>query len=171
MTLIDVFILIIVIAAAVAGFRRLGGSHRAGALLGLLVGAGVCSAFGARLAGLGSDESTRRVLMVIGIVGGLLIGAAVGGFLGGLLTRVLVAGRLGFVDRVIGALAGAASALLVVWLLGAVLPAVIGPGPLEPITALLAPLGGHSAVVDAIGRSLPSTAADVRSVLPGVPAR
>ncbi|MGH8917443.1 MAG: hypothetical protein ACRD0H_03745, partial [Actinomycetes bacterium] len=62
-----------------------------------------------------------------------------------------------------------ASALLVIWLLGAVVPAIVGPGPLEPITAALAPLGGHSVVVDAVGRALPTTTADVRSVLPGVP--
>lgn len=171
MTLLDVFILIIVIAAAIAGFRRLGGSHRAGTLLGLLVGAGLCSAIGARLAELGGDASTRRALMVVGVLGGLLVGALVGGWIGGLLTRVLVAGRLGVVDRAIGALAGAGSALLVIWLLGAVLPAVIGPGPLEPMAAVLAPLGGHSAVVDAVGQALPSTAADVRSVLPGGSAR
>ena len=42
--------------------------------------------------------------------------------------------------------------------LAVVLPAVVGSGPLEPITAVLAALSGHSAVVDAVGRALPAVA-------------
>jgi hypothetical protein len=97
-TVIDVLIVILVIAAAIAGFRRLGGGGRAGSLLGLLVGAGLCTAVGAWLAGLGIDVTSRRVL-----------------------------------------------------------PAIVGPGPLEPVTAVLAALGGHSAVVDAVGHAMPSS--------------
>lgn len=41
--MIDALVLLVVAVAAVAGFRRMGGSARAGALLGLLVGAGLGS--------------------------------------------------------------------------------------------------------------------------------
>lgn len=77
----------------------------------LLVGAGLCAAFGARLAALGDSPAARYVLALVGILGGLLLGAVVGRWLGGLVTRVLVRGRLGVLDRAVGALAGAASAL------------------------------------------------------------
>lgn len=170
MTLLDLLILLVVIAAAVAGFRRLGGSGRAGRLLGLLVGAGVCAGIGSTLAGLGGDPASRGVLFWAGVLGGLVLGGAIGGWLGGLLTRVLVGGRLAVVDRALGALAGAAGALLVLWLLATVVPVLLGPGPLEPVTAVLAPLGGRSAVLGAVGHALPSTSHDVGGLLAPVAA-
>lgn len=157
MTLLDVIILLIVVAAAIAGFRSFGGAARAGSLLGLLVGAGVCAALGARLAEFGSTPTSRYVLGLVGIFGGLLLGSAVGGWSGGLLSRVLVRGRLGLLDRAIGAVAGAGSALLVMWLLAWIVPALFGSGPLEPVSAVLNPLGGHSSVLAAVGHALPDT--------------
>lgn len=170
MTWLDVLIVLLLIGAAIGGFRRLGGSGRAGALLGLLVGAGLCAGLGIRLAAFGTDPSNRQVLFWIGVVVGLLLGSVIGGFLGGLLSRILGAARLTIVDRALGALAGVAGALLVLWLLVTVVPVLLGPGPLEPITAVLATLGGHSTFLDAFGNSLPTTSADVQQLLTGTPA-
>ncbi len=167
MTLLDVLVVVILLGAAITGFRRLGGSGRAGALLGLLVGAGLCAGLGIRLAGLGTDLENRRVLFWVGVVAGLVLGSLIGGWIGALLSRLLAAGRLTIVDRALGALAGVAGALLVMWLLVTVVPVLLGPGPLEPITAVLTPLGGHSTFLDAFGNSLPTTANDVRTLLAG----
>ncbi|TCK27875.1 CvpA family protein [Pseudonocardia endophytica] len=169
MTWLDVLIVLILIGAAITGFRKLGGSGRAGALLGLLVGAGLCAGFGIRLAAFGTDPSSRQVLFWVGVVAGLLLGSIIGGFLGGLLSRVLAAGRLTIVDRALGALAGVAGALLVLWLLVTVVPVLLGPGPLEPINAVITTLGGHSTFLEAFGNSLPTTAADVQRLLTGTP--
>jgi uncharacterized membrane protein required for colicin V production len=168
-TWLDVVIILVLIGAGITGFRRLGGSGRAGALLGLLVGAGLCAGFGIRLAEFGTDPSSRRVLFWIGVGAGLLLGALIGGFLGGLLSRLLAAGRLTIVDRVLGALAGVAGALLVLWLLVTVVPVLLGPGPLEPIDAVLTTLGGRSTFLEAFGNSLPTTTDDVQRLLAGTP--
>lgn len=169
MTWLDVLIVLVLIGAGITGFRRLGGSGRAGALLGLLVGAGLCAGVGIRLAGLGTDPSSRQVLFWVGVVAGLLLGAVIGGFVGGLISRILAAGRLTIVDRALGALAGVAGALLVLWLLVTVVPVLLGPGPLEPVTAVLTTLGGRSTFLEAFGNSLPTTAADVQRLLAGTP--
>ncbi|MFC4948044.1 hypothetical protein [Pseudonocardia sp. GCM10023141] len=168
MTVLDVIIVLIVLAAAVAGFRSLGGSARAGTLLGLLVGAGLCAAFGARLAALGQSPTAQYALGLVGIIGGLLLGAAIGGWLGRLLSRVLISGRLAVLDRAVGAVAGAASAVLVMWLVAWVVPAVVGAAALEPVAAVLAPLGGHSSLLASVGRVLPDTTSTVTQILDGL---
>jgi uncharacterized membrane protein len=104
-------------------------------------------------------------IVVVGVVVAVLLGAAIGGWLGGLLTRILVRSRLSALDLAIGAGAGAGSALLVLWLLATVIPALVGPGLLEPVTAILRPLGGHTAILQAVDTALPAPSRDLNALL------
>jgi len=104
-------------------------------------------------------------IVVVGVVVAVLLGAAIGGWLGGLLTRIIVRSRLSALDLAIGAGAGAGSALLVLWLLATVIPALVGPGPLEPVTAILRPLGGHTAILQAVDTALPAPSRDLNALL------
>ncbi|MEQ3550883.1 CvpA family protein [Pseudonocardia nematodicida] len=165
MTLLDVIVLIVVIAAAIGGFRRLGGVARAGRLLGLVVGAGIGAAWGSHLARVGETAGSAWLLGLLGILAGLLVGSVVGGFLGGLVSRLLERAHLSLLDRAVGAIAGAAAALLVMWLVSWVVPAVVGPQALAPVTTLVDALGGHSRVLASVSQVLPSTTAAARDVV------
>lgn len=165
MTLLDVLVLIVVLAAAVGGFRRLGGVARAGRLLGLVVGAGIGAAWGSNLSGLGDTPNSAWFYGLLGIVAGLLLGSLVGGFLGALVSRVLARARLSLLDRAVGAVTGAVVALLVMWLVSWVVPAITGPEPLEPVTTVVDALGGQSRVLDSVGELLPATTSAARDVV------
>lgn len=165
MTLLDVGVLIVVLAAGVAGFRRLGGTARAGRLLGLVVGAGIGAAWGSNLSRFGDTPDSAWSYGLLGIAAGLLVGSLVGGFLGALVSRVLAAARLSLLDRAVGALTGAVAAVLVMWLVSWVLPAVTGPEALAPVDPVVEALGGHSRVLDAVGDVLPATTAAARDVV------
>lgn len=165
MTLLDVGVLIVVLAAAVAGFRRLGGVARAGRLLGLVVGAGIGAAWGSNLSRFGDTPDSAWFYGLFGIVVGLLVGSFVGGFLGALVSRVLARARLSLLDRVVGALTGAVAALLVMWLVSWVVPAVTGPEALAPVRGVLDALGGQSRVLASVGDLFPATTAAARDVV------
>ncbi len=165
MTLLDIIVIVIVVVAAVAGFRRLGGTGRAGGLLGLLAGAGVGIAFGGWLSGFAEGYGTRTALLLLGLLAGLLGGAALGSWVGGLLSRAFHRGHLTIVDRAVGALAGAGSALLALWLIAWITPLLFGPAATEPLAMLLAPLGGHSAILAGLDTALPQTHRTVSDVL------
>lgn len=165
MTLLDVLVVVIVVVAAVAGFRSLGGTARAGRLLGLVVGAGIGAALGPWLAGFASGGPSRTAFLLLGLLLGLLAGAALGGWIGGLLGRAFHRGRLTIVDRVIGAFAGAGGALLVLWLLSWVPALVLGGAVLEPVALLLDPLGGRSEILAGLGSALPETGRTVRDAV------
>lgn len=165
MTLLDVIVLIVVLAAAVGGFRRLGGVARAGRLLGLVVGAGIGAAWGSNLAGYGDSPDSAWLWGLLGIIAGLLLGSLVGGFLGGLVSRVLTRAKLGFLDRVVGAVTGAVTALLVMWLVSWVVPALVGPEAIAPVMTVVDALGGQSRVLGAVGELLPATTSAARDVV------
>ena len=165
MTWLDVLIVVLVLAAAFGGLRTAGGAARGGRLLGLLVGVGIGLALGGQLASFGTDTESAYVYGLVGIVAGLLVGSIVGGFLGGLVSRVLIKAKLTFLDRLFGAVAGAVSALLVVWLVSWLIPALVGPGPLAPATAVVDALGGHSAVVGWVEQVMPDTTDTVRTLV------
>ncbi len=165
MNLLDLVILAIVVIAGVAGFRVLGGASRAGRLLGSVIGAGFGLTLGAAFADHGGDHTTRVLLFLAGMLVAVLIGGAVGGWLGSLLTRVLLRVRMPVLDRAAGAVAGAGSALLLLWVLATAVPALVGPGALAPITSALQPLGGHSTVLRSVTTALPATNKDLHAVL------
>lgn len=165
MTLLDVVVLVIVVVAAVAGFRRLGGTGRAGGLLGLIAGAGFGIGLGGWLAGFADGGAARTALLLLGLVIGLLGGAWLGSWIGGLLSRAFHRGHLTIVDRAVGALAGAGSALLAMWLIAWITPLLFGPTAIEPLVLLLAPLGGHSEILNGLNTALPQTHRTVRDVL------
>ncbi|MEJ8282117.1 CvpA family protein [Pseudonocardia spirodelae] len=164
MTLLDVIVLIVVVAAAVGGFRRLGGVARAGRLLGLVVGAGIGAAWGSNLAGYGDTPDAAWLWGLVGVLAGLLLGSLVGGFLGGLVSRVLARAKLSVLDRVVGAVTGGVTALLVIWLVSWVLPAVVGAQALAPVTTTVESLGG-SRIVDSVTALLPATTSAARDVV------
>ncbi len=153
-TLLDVIVLAILVLAAIGGFRVLGGTGRAGRLLGLLVGLWVGLAIGVRL---GQGAAAGWGVLATGAIGGMLLGALLGGWVGGLIGRILVRARLGIVDRLLGAVAGAAGALLVLWVLALLLPGVAEA------------LGGPSEVLATVDRTLPNSAAAARALLDGPP--
>lgn len=165
MTLLDVLVVLIVVAAAVGGFRRLGGVARAGSLLGLVVGAGIGAAWGSNLAAYGDTPDSSWLWGILGIAAGLALGSLVGGFLGGLVSRVLARAKLSFLDRLVGAVTGAVSALLVMWLVSWVVPAVVGPESLGPVTSVVDALGGHSRVLASVSGFLPGTTSAVEQVV------
>ena len=151
-TLLDLIVLVILVLAAIGGFRLLGGTGRAGRLLGLLVGFWFGLTIGVRL---GQGVAAGWGVLAICALGGMLLGVLVGGWLGGLIGRFLVRVRLGFVDRLIGAVAAVAGALLLLWVL-----ALLFPGVAES-------LGGRSDVLASVDRTLPNSAAAVRALLAG----
>lgn len=165
MTLLDVLVLIVVLAAAVGGFRRLGGVARAGSLLGLVVGAGIGAAWGSNLAAWGDTPDSAWSWGLLGIIAGLLLGSTVGGFLGGLVSRVLARAKLSFLDRLVGAVTGAVTALLLMWLVSWVVPALVGPEALAPVSTVVDALGGRSEVLDGVGALLPATTSAARDVV------
>lgn len=165
MTLLDVLVLIVVLAAAVGGLRRLGGVARAGRLLGLVVGAGLGAAWGSNLAGYGDTPDSAWLWGLLGIIAGLMLGSLVGGFLGGLVSRVLAGAKLSFLDRLVGGVTGAVTALLVLWLVSWVVPALVEPDALAPVTTVVDALGGRSTVLAAVGELLPSTTSAARDVV------
>ncbi|MEV1292697.1 CvpA family protein [Pseudonocardia sp. NPDC049635] len=165
MTLLDVLVLIVVLAAAVGGFGRLGGVARAGSLLGLVVGAGVGAAWGSRLAGFGETPGSAWLWGLLGILGGLLLGSLVGRFLGGLVSRLLTGARLSVLDRAVGAATGGIAALLVMWLVSWVVPALVDPAALAPVTSLVDALGGESRILGSVGEVLPATTSAVRDAV------
>lgn len=165
MTLVDVLVVLIVVVAAVSGFRSLGGTARAGRLLGVVVGAGAGAALGQWAAAFASGGASRTGFLLLGLVLGLLGGAALGGWIGGLLSRAFRKGHLTIVDRAIGAVAGAGGALLVMWLLSWVPTMLLGGPALEPLAMVLEPLGGRSEILSGLPSALPETGRTFRDAV------
>lgn len=147
MTLFDL-VLLLAIALAVLGGWRLGFLTRVlswvGLAAGLLVGLKVLPALLRRL------ETSNRVLVVVLAMGLLMIaatiGQALGLLIGGRVAPVRRDGAIGTADRVLGALAGFAGAVVLIWLLVPVLVAT--PGWISQQTS-------GSFVARTIDRSLP----------------
>ncbi|MFC5996392.1 hypothetical protein ACFQE5_19495 [Pseudonocardia hispaniensis] len=155
LTVLDLLVIALVLLAAIGGFRRSGGAERTGRLIGLLFGAAIALPLGALFAAAGASPLAQGLLRLAGLVLGLLIGVWAGGLVGGLVSRGLVRGRLGLVDRGLGAVAAAGTTVLVLWVLATAVPLIIGAETLAPVTAALQPLGGHSQLLDEFGNRLP----------------
>jgi hypothetical protein len=151
--ILDIVLVIIMILAAVGGWRTSGASRvgrLAGLLLGALLGLAVTSAVTPATAGTG-----LRLLIAIGL---LLLGAAVLGGLGGWVGLAVARGlrslRLGVADRLLGAVLSGVLALLICWLLLNVVT-VFWPG------SGLAAATGTSRLIGAVDNALPDIAARV----------
>ncbi len=119
---IDLVVLVLVIVAAVAGFRsgaipQVLGLIAAGVAIALIV------AFAPQITlALAGIEQPARALVAIG--GAFLVVAmaqAIGSGLGATVRNLLGGGLVGGIDSALGALLGAAQALLVTWLIGGLL--------------------------------------------------
>ncbi|HVL84466.1 MAG TPA: CvpA family protein [Pseudonocardia sp.] len=156
LTLLDLLLAAVVLLAAVAGFRRGGdGAERTGRLVGLLLGCAIALPLAAWLAPAGSGPVSTGLLRLGGLVLGLALGAWAGGAVGRLASRGLWRGRLGLLDRLLGALAAAGTGVLVVWALATAVPMLVSPAALAPVTTVLEPLGGSSTLVRAVDGALP----------------
>ena len=91
--------------------------------------------------------------------------AALGGWIGGLLSRAFHKGHLTVVDRAVGAVAGAGGALLALWLLSWVPAMLLGGPAVEPLAAVLEPLGGRSEILSGLPSVFPGTGATVRDAV------
>ncbi len=161
MNALDVVAILVVVLAAIAGFRsgalpQLGGLT--GALLGAILGLTVLPAFAEPLAGL--DPLPRALAVLGGILVLVGIGEALGSTLGRRLGDGLGSGIFGAVDDIFGAAVGVLQAVLVVWLVGSFL--AISPFP------RLASLAQTSVVVralDEVGPAPEAVAGEVADLL------
>lgn len=122
--LIDLVALLIVALAAFAGWRRGGVAtalHVAGWVVGLVVGL--------RVATLLSESLSPAAHVLLGLLcalGGLVVGGALGNLVGRHATSAVARLHLGLLDRAAGTVVRGLGALLVVWL---VLALVVAIGP------------------------------------------
>ena len=127
MDILDLVVVVLALGAAVGGYR-LGFLARAvswiGLGLGLYVAARALPSL-VRTTDLG-DPSSRLLLAVGTLILGAVIGQVLGLVLGARLHEILPIGPLREVDRGIGAVAGAAGVLAVLWLLIPTLASVAG---------------------------------------------
>ncbi len=125
---LDLVAVLLVILAAVLGFRS-GALPQVGGLLGALLGGGLAIfALPALADPLASLQPTIRPFVVLaGLLVAVGLGESVGSAIGRSAANALGTGVLGAADRVGGVLIGAAQALLIVWLAGGLL--AIGPVP------------------------------------------
>ncbi len=119
MDLLDVVLVVAVLAAVVAGYRRgltMGGLAALGFLAGLAGGAALAGTVPPHLHGLA--PTWRTVVAVALLLGGGFIGNAVGAAVGIRLRRTALRTRLGRLDSWLGAGFGGLAGLLVIWFLG-----------------------------------------------------
>ena len=138
---LDALTLLLIVVAAILGWRS-GAIPQVSGLIGAIAGgAAVILAFPYLADPLsGVDPAFRPVVVLIGLVGAVAIGESVGAGLG----RVAAAGKLGdgllgATDRAIGSGLGVIQALLIVWLAGSLLAE-------GPIPRLAETAGGSTAV-------------------------
>jgi S1-C subfamily serine protease len=131
---LDVIILLAAVSAAVGGYR-LGFLGRVVSWLGLALGFYLAvRILPPVLRGLhNSTATTLLVIAVVILVGGAMVGQAVGLLAGSHLHRALPLGPVRQVDRVVGAVVGAAGVLAVLWLLIPSLAQVAG-WPAQAVT-------------------------------------
>src|SRR3954463_8589341 len=144
----DAIALLILVLAVLAGVRtgalpQIGGIG--GAVIGLLVMLNVAPWI---VSLTGDLEPLIRAIVVIGaLLGAVLIGETIGSAIGRTIAIRLGTGVLSGMDRVAGAVLGAAQALLIVWLAGGLL--AVGPFP------RLAQAASQSAAVRTVDAWLP----------------
>jgi S1-C subfamily serine protease len=125
---LDVVAIVLVVLAVLLGFRS-GALPQVGGLLGA-VGGGALAVLSLPLLlePLNSVPAGIRPYVVLtGLLLAVGIGESIGSGIGRLVARTLGGGVLGAADRIAGGFAGAAQALLIVWLAGGLL--AIGPIP------------------------------------------
>lgn len=185
MNLIDVLAIVLVVFAAIAGYRS-GALPQVGGILGAVAGAAVSLALVPSLTDLIADlEPVARAIVVLGgILGAVAVGEAIGSAVGAAVGRSIGRGVLSAIDRVLGMAVGIGQALLIIWLAGGLL--ALGPLPritgqvqssvaIRTLTAVLPPPGELAdelgALLDASGlpdvflglEPLPATPVDVPS--------
>lgn len=158
---LDVIAILLLVVAALAGFRsgalpQLGGL--AGAILAAIAALTLLPMLLEPLSAL--DPLPRAIVVLVALLVVIAIGEAVGSTLGRAVGDRLGSGLFGALDDVLGAGVGLLQGLLVVWLVGGLL--AIAP------FARLAGLAQTSAVVRTLGAYLPSpadVAGDVAAVI------
>lgn len=149
-TLVDVLVVLLVLAAAVRGWQ-LGLSRWALGVAGLL--AGVLAGLWVALALVPAEVSRGTTLLVVAgfVLVAAVVGAVVGGALGALAARTLAAAHLDAPDRAAGGLTRGALAALVCSLL---LAGVVALAP-APTASAASDVTAGSAVLSAISRTAP----------------
>ena len=124
MNLFDLVVVVLVTIAIVIGFRS-GALPQLIGLAGALLGGALALLLVPHLeAPLASVDPPLRAFLVLGLIlFSVGIGEAVGSAIGRSAAAMLGEGLFGALDRVLGAVVGAAQALLVVWLTGGLLAA------------------------------------------------
>ena len=128
MNLFDAGTVVLLVVAVILGFRS-GALPQVGGLIGALAGGGIAIVALPYLDDvLGTlDGTTRAFAVLLGLLLAIGLGEGLGSAAGRAVGHSLGSGVLGAVDRVAGGVAGAAQALLIVWLAGGLLAG--GPMP------------------------------------------
>jgi S1-C subfamily serine protease len=125
---LDLVAIVLVVLAVLLGFRS-GALPQVGGLLGA-VGGGALAVMSLPLLVEPLDDipaGIRPYVVLAGLLLAVGIGESIGSAIGRMFAKALGNGVLGAADRVAGGFAGAAQALLIVWLAGGLL--AIGPVP------------------------------------------
>ncbi len=124
----DALALVVLVLAVLAGMRT-GALPQIGGIGGAVIGLLVTLNLAPWLVSLTGDlEPLLRAILVIGaLLAAVLVGETIGSALGRVLAERLGTGVLSGMDRVAGAVLGAAQAVLIVWLAGGLL--AVGPFP------------------------------------------
>ncbi len=128
MNLLDLALVLLVVAATVAGARS-GLLPQIGGLLGAAAG-GIAAILALPWATdllAGVDPLPRALAVLAGLLGAIVVGEGLGSYLGRLAQSAIDGGFLGILDGVGGALVGAVQGVLVAWLTGGLL--AVGPFP------------------------------------------
>ncbi len=154
LNVLDIVLVIIMVLAAVGGWRT-SGALRVGRLAGLLLGA----LLGLAVAGLVTPATAGGGLRLVIAIVLLLVGAAilggVGGWVGLAVARGLGRLRLGVADRALGAVLSGLIALLGCWLL------LIVAAVFWPDSGLVAAIR-TSSLLDVVDNALPTLAERVQ---------
>jgi S1-C subfamily serine protease len=157
MNLFDLAAIVLLVVSVVLGFRS-GALPQVGGLAGAVAGGGLALLALPAAEGLLEtfDPTTRALAVLLGLLVAIGLGEGIGSAIGRSLGQALGEGLLGALDRVGGALVGAAQALLIVWLAGGLLAA----GP----TRFLSNQAQTSVAVRGLSAILPAPT-DVAAVL------
>jgi S1-C subfamily serine protease len=126
--LIDVLAVVLVLFAAIAGYRS-GALPQVGGILGAVAGAALSLALIPSATELieDLDPIARAILVLGGILGAVAVGEAIGSAAGAAVGRSIGRGVLSAIDRLVGIVVGVGQALLIIWLAGGLL--ALGPLP------------------------------------------
>ena len=128
MNVLDLVAVLLIVLAAILGFRS-GFVPQAGGLFGAVTGGAiVVLALPALAEPLGSlDPAIRPYIVLLGLLLAVGLGESIGSAIGRSVARALGTGVIGAADRTAGGALGIAQAVLVIWLAGGLL--ALGPVP------------------------------------------